>query len=103
MAKPKYDGVIEAVRYNPAGEIQWVRAYVRRGPIFSDRVLLDRAALLEQLKAGKNYMAGRRIPLMAGTFEVSRPVRLAKNGDREVIVTGEAQSDRDGLEEVPIV
>lgn len=103
MAKPKYDGVIEAVRYNPEGEIQWVRAYVRRGPIFSDRVLLDRAALLEQLKAGKNYMAGRRIPLMAGTFEVSRSVRLAKKGDREVIVTGEAQSDRDGLEDVPIV
>lgn len=103
MAKPKYDGVIEAVRYQPDGKIQWVRAYVRRGPIFSDRLLVDRSALIEQLKAGKNYMAGRRIPLMAGTFEVSKPVHLVQKDGVEVIATGETQGDRDGLENVPIV
>jgi len=34
MAQAKYDGVIEAVRYAPAGRISLVRAYERRGPTF---------------------------------------------------------------------
>ena len=103
MAKAKYDGVIEAVRYNPDGRIEWVRAYVRRGPIFSDRLLLDRQALVEQLKAGKSYMAGRRQPLMGGTFEVTKPVRLLHKDGQEVVVTGEQGQTRDSLEDVPII
>ena len=27
MAKQKFDGVVEAVRYTPSGQIEWVRAY----------------------------------------------------------------------------
>jgi hypothetical protein len=103
MAKQKFDGVIEAVRYQPDGQIQWVRAYVRRGVVFSDRMLLDRKTLVEQLKAGKNYMVGRRMPLMASTFEVSGPVRLVEKDGQEVIVTGERGSSRDSLEGVPII
>jgi hypothetical protein len=103
MAKQKYDGVIEAVRYQPDGNIQWVRAYVRRGPVFSDRMLLDRKTLVEQLKAGKNYMVGRRLPLMASSFEVSKTVRLLEKDGQEVIVAGEQGSNRDSLEDVPII
>ena len=52
MAKVKYDGVIEAVHYAADGQVEWVRAYLRRGPAFSDRIMLDRQTLIEDLKAG---------------------------------------------------
>ena len=103
MAKPKFDGVVEAVHYRPDGQIEWVRAYLRRGPIFSDRILLDRETLIEQLKLGKVYLAGKRIPQMAGTFDVSDPLRIAQKNGEEVLVTGEIQADQDRLASVPII
>jgi hypothetical protein len=35
MAKNRFDGVIEAVRYTPEGKIDVVQAYRRRGTAFS--------------------------------------------------------------------
>lgn len=103
MAKSKYDGVVEAVRYGQDGKVDWVRTYLRRGPTWSDYILLDRQALIEYLKAGRNFMVGRRIPLLAGTFEVTVPVRvIQKNGD-EILVTGDLQADRDRLDGVPVL
>lgn len=103
MAKPKIDGVIEAVRYNPDGQIRWVRAYLRRGPTYSDHILLDRQALIEQLKSGKYFMAGERVEQMASTFQLGKPVHLQNNNGQEVLVTGETQSNQDRLDGVPIV
>ena len=51
MADKKFDGVIEAVHYSRGGQIDFVRAYERRGVTFSDRVLLNRKTLLERLSA----------------------------------------------------
>lgn len=100
MAK-KIDGVIEAVRYNPDGQIALVRAYERRGVTFSDRVLLDRATLLEQLKNGKNFSTGQRKEFWASTFELGKAVKsLSKNG-QEVITTRDDGTIRDELEETP--
>ena len=42
MAKIKYDGVITAVHFNPDKQVDWVRAFLRCGPQFSDRIMLDR-------------------------------------------------------------
>ena len=53
MAKINYDGVLEAAHFKPDGQLDWVRVYVRRGPIFSDRILLSRQAFIEQLKGGQ--------------------------------------------------
>jgi hypothetical protein len=103
MAKPKIDGVIEAVRYNPDGQINWVRAYLRRGPTFTDRVLLDRQKLIELLKSGKSIVSGMRVEQMASTFKLGNPVRLLQNNGQEVLVMGEAQSNQDRLEGVPII
>ncbi len=103
MAKVKFDGVVEAVHYNPDGKIKWVRAYLRRGKTFSDIVLLDRQALAEQLKSGKRIMAGKRIPLMASTFEVSRPIRLVQQDGQEVLVIGDKSASKDSLDGVPVV
>jgi hypothetical protein len=103
MAKPKFDGVVEAVHYKPDGQIDWVRAYLRRGAAFSDRILINRQALIEQVKAGKHFLSGKRIPLMAGTFEVSRPVKVIQSNGSEILVTDELQTAQDCLEGVPVI
>jgi hypothetical protein len=96
---PKFDGVIEAVRFKN-GKIELVRAYERRGATFSDHVLLDRKTLLERLKDGKHFVTGQRREFLASTFEVGKPVNLAGNDDRQVVTTA-SQEDHDELEGVP--
>lgn len=103
MARQKYDGVVEAVHYKPDGQVDWVRTYLRRGPTFTDRVLLDRQNLVEHLKSGKTFFVGKRVPQLASTFEISQPVRLIRQGDRDILVTGETQADQDRLDGVPVI
>ena len=103
MGKQKFDGVIEGVRYKPNGEVEWVRAYERRGATYSDHVLLKREALVEKLKSGKKFVAGNRTALLASTFQVTSSVRLMKAGERDILVTGDLQSNQDRLEGVPII
>ncbi|MFN2198224.1 MAG: hypothetical protein ACK2UW_19040 [Anaerolineales bacterium] len=103
MAKnSKFDGVVEAVHYNTDGMIKWVRVYERRGPTFSDLVLIPREDLIRDIKSGKVYMAGRRLELMASTFEVTSPLRVEGSNDSEVLVSGSAgTTDHDLLADVP--
>ena len=101
MAK-KFDGVIEAVRYNPDGQIGLVRAYVRRGVTYSDRVLLDRDTLVEQLKAGKKFITGQRKEFLASTFEFGKPLKVVNKNGGVVITTGEETSQQDEVEETPV-
>jgi hypothetical protein len=103
MGKQKIDGVIEGVHYRPNGEVDWVRAYERRGATYSDHLLLNRETLIQKLKSGKNFMAGSRISLLASTFEISSPVRLIKTGEKEILVTVDLQSSQDRLEGIPII
>jgi hypothetical protein len=103
MAKGKIDGVIQAVRYNPNGQIDWVRAYLRRGPTFSDRVIISRDTLLAYLKSGKKIFIGERQPQMASTFEIRAPLRLVEKDDREFLVAGVLEAERDRLEGVPVL
>ncbi len=103
MAKAKYDGVVQAVRYGSDGQVQWVRAHLRRGPTWSDHVLLDRKTLIEQIKSGKRFMAGKRIPRLAGTFEVSHPIKLVQKDGQEFLATGDADPQRDRLDGVPLI
>lgn len=101
MAKQKFDGVVEAVHYKPDGQVDWVRTYLRRGPVFSDYILLDRQTLVEHLKSGKQYVAGKRIPQLASTFEVTKPLQVIRKGGQEFLATGDLQPDQDCLEGVP--
>ncbi len=89
----KLDGVIEAVRYAPDGRIAMVRAYERRGPAWSDLVLLERAELVRRLGSGKRFALGRRIPRMGGTFETGAAVRLAGAKDGPLVLAGTAPAD----------
>jgi len=101
MARSTFDGVIEAVRYKPDGQVDRVRAFLRRGPTFSDHIMLNRSTLIEHLKSGKRYLTGKRISLMASTFEVGKPLRLVEKDGREVLVIGGQQADKDYLADVP--
>jgi len=103
MFGPKFDGVIEAVHYTPDGQVAWVRVYERSGAAFSDCVILDRAKLVERLKAKKRFVAGRRVPRMAATFDTSVPVRLIREQGREVLITGYLKREQDYLEGIPII
>ncbi len=100
MAK-KIDGVIEAVRYNRKGQIALVRAYVLRGVTYSDRVLLDRDTLVEQLKRGKKFTTGQRKEFLASTFEYGKPVRLISQNGKDYLTTRDDTPQRDTLEETP--
>jgi hypothetical protein len=102
MAKQKFDGVIEAVRYTRNGQIDFVRAYERRGVAFSDRVLLDRKVLLERLKSKKRFVTGARKELLANTFDGGRDVSLVMRDGREFVST-RADAAGDELEGVPVI
>ena len=103
MVKIKYDGVVEAAHFNPDGQLDWVRVYIRRGPIFSDRILLNREAFIEELKSGKSYWVGERIFKMGGKFKVTQPVHLLQRAGNPVIVVGDAHAATDDLPGVPII
>ena len=103
MAKIKYDGVLEAAHFKPDGQLDWVRVYIRRGAIFTDRIMLSRQELADQLKEGKRYMLGERIINMGGKFNVSQPVRLVKLEGKEVLVVGEKGQAKGELVGVPVL
>ena len=103
MAKINYDGVLEAAHFKPDGQLDWVRVYIRRGAIFTDRIMLSRQELADQLKEGKRYMLGERIINMGGKFNVSQPVRLVKLEGKEVLVVGEKGQAKGELVGVPVL
>jgi hypothetical protein len=103
VRQPKYDGIIQAVRYGEDGQILWVRAFLRRGSTWSDHVLIERHALIAQMKSGKHFVAGERIPLEASTFKNSAPMKLVQKDGSEILVAGEIEADRDCLEGVPLI
>ncbi|RME87030.1 MAG: hypothetical protein D6770_10410 [Anaerolineae bacterium] len=101
MARRTVDGVIEAVRYAPDGKIALVRVYERRGPTFSDHILLDRQALLERLKSGQRFVTGRRRPLWGHTFELGKPVRAIQRDGEEFITADGDHARGDDLADTP--
>ncbi len=99
----KLDGVIEAAHFNPDGTLAWVRAYERRGPTWSDVVLLDRDALVERLKKRKRFYVGSRREFLASEFDLTLPVRLVENYRGSALVTGRGGSQKDRLDGIPVV
>jgi hypothetical protein len=97
----KLDGVVEAVRYAPDGQVAMVRIYERRGPTWSDRQLMDRDTLIQKLRAKKRYFIGQRVEFMAGTFQVTDAVRLLSQGGKDILATA-ASADHDSLKGAPL-
>ena len=103
IKKKPYDGVIVAVRYTPLGEIEWVRAFERRGFVFTDHMMMDRSALVERLQEGKRFKTGERMPYQGNDFEINEDIRLVEKNGANVIVAGQASSDMDSLGTLPII
>ena len=98
MPPKKIDGVIEAVRYTQDGSISVVRLYQRHGSVWSDRILLDRLDLVEQLKNGKRYVAGVRKEYLGGVFKAGPAVCYV---DKHIVTAGQTAL-RDLLAGVPL-
>jgi hypothetical protein len=101
MARKKYDGVIEAVRYAPNGQIDMVRMYELRWLVYSDQILLSRAALLEKLSQGKRFVTGQRKTYVGNVFETGKSVHIS--GTSNAIITTKNQAgNQDFLANVPV-
>lgn len=103
FGKKSPDGVVEGVRYDANGQVEWVRMYKRRGPTYSDWKLVDRPALIEMLKEGKKVYAGERVEFQASTFKLGPALKVVERGGKAMIVTGEQPVEKDKLEGVPVV
>jgi hypothetical protein len=103
MAKADYDGVIQAVRYDDQGQVKWVRAFLRRGAVWTDYVLLNRDELVQKLSSGLRFRTGERLHYQGGTFKVTHPVKLVNVNSHEVLVAGSEQVKTDRLEGVPLI
>ena len=101
MANKKIDSIIEAVRYAPDGKVALVRIYDNLGPTYSDRKLLTRDQLVEQLRGKKRFVAGKRIEMMGTSFNTGSDVRLVKVGAGEFVQSTEGSGERDDLKGVP--
>ncbi len=98
----KIDAVVVGVRYLEDGSVDWLRAYERRGPAWSDWKLFRRAEVVKRLQAGETWVTGERLRFQGGTFETRDPLRLLQSGDRQAIVIG-SDSEHDDLRGVPLV
>ncbi len=103
MAAKKFDGIVEAVHYGSDGQVEWVRVYERRGPTFTDRIILHRPELVARLKAGKHFVGGQRIATMASTFTTTRPVKLVSKDGKEFLADGDELLTKDQLKDIPVI
>ena len=98
----KFDGIIEAVRRNSDGQVEMARFYERRGPAWSDHMLISRSELINRLKKGDRFAIGERMEYLGGSFRVITPVQLSNNSGRERITTGSSQDGSIELKEAPL-
>jgi hypothetical protein len=98
MPRTRIDVVIEAVRYGPDGKITLVRTFERRGPVWSDRQLLDRGGLILRLEGGERVVAGRRKKFLGSSMEYGIPVHYADGA----VTTEKMAGGADRLMTVPV-
>lgn len=102
MAQYKFDYLIEAVHYSSAGILEEFRIYEKRGPSFSDHVLISRDELIHLLKKGKKVVVGSRKSYLGSTFEINGEIQLSGSKDLPSIVLGEEPSNQDQLAGIPV-
>jgi hypothetical protein len=103
MAKEKLDGIVEAAHYAADGQLVWVRAYERRGPTFSDVIIIQREELIRRIKGGKKYAAGSRKEYLSSTFEAKSPLHVIRAGDKDYLAFSEEAKASDDLPGLPVI
>lgn len=101
MGPKKFDGVIEAVRYRSTGQIEQVRVYMKRGFVYSDSLLLERSALVEQMSKGRTFVTGQRQMYIANVFVTGKSLHLSGKTD-PIITTKDQAGSQDFLANVPV-
>jgi hypothetical protein len=101
MSEKQIDGVIEAVRYTPGGNVDLVRVYEMQAPVFSDRLILTRDQIIQEMRTGKKFYVGESNPLQASTFKPGNPVVLSGPAGYEVIVQFSGNKRHDDLQGAP--
>ena len=99
----KDDVVVVAVRLDAAGRIDWLRAFERRGPTWSDWIKIARAEAIERIRSGEKFVTGERIIYQAGTFKTFDPVRIEERDGGAYLVSGPENGQGDALARVPIL
>ncbi|HWR66716.1 MAG TPA: hypothetical protein VN364_11415 [Bellilinea sp.] len=98
----KYDGLIESVRRSADGQVEVARFFERRGPTWSDHMLIQRDDLVKRVKKGEKFVIGERLTYMGGTFEVFSKVHLTSNSGKEKLVTSISPDTAIELQEAPL-
>jgi len=108
--KKKIDGVVVGSHYDEDGLVEWVRIFIRRGAVFSDRVNLSRPELISAIKSGKYYVVGNRVEFLAGSFQTSQALSITQHDGFEYVVTSQLNGEtdekppkRDELSGVPVL
>jgi hypothetical protein len=89
MARPKFDGVIEAVRYSTDGNLSVARGYERHGAVWSDRIIFPRQELVDRLKQGRRFVTGVRKTYLGSVFETGSAVHYKND---HILVDDKASS-----------
>lgn len=97
-----YDGMIEAVRRDEDGMVKVARFYERRGPTWSDLMMINRGDLVQRIKKGEKFVIGQRMTYLAGTFDVFSRVELVQNNSSEKLVTDKSADISVELREAPL-
>ena len=78
--------------------ISVVRAYERRGAVWSDQIILGRTELAARLAEGRKFVTGQRKQFLGSVFETASAVHCAG----EYIVSGMESANHDMLVGVSI-
>jgi hypothetical protein len=96
-ASRKMDVVIVAARYDTgSGAVKSAQAYVRRGSIWGDIVLLDRATLLGYVNGRRRVVTGRPKDI-PGDFEVDAVLSASRTDGTQALVAKGRPSGKDDL------
>ncbi|HSB89959.1 MAG TPA: hypothetical protein VLD63_08050 [Anaerolineales bacterium] len=95
-ASRKLDLVVVAARYDSEGRLSLAQGYERRGEVWSDLRLFDRATLIEKLGAQRRVAVGTPTAV-PGDFQELAPVRLQRRNGTVTLGSGALANDRDHL------
>ena len=97
MPTKNFDLLIDSVHYSANGKIEYVRCFERRGPSFSDNLILTRDQLISMFKDGKVIVTGSREPYLGSTFLVQDWVTYHND-----IISTNPTSSKDLLQNTPL-
>jgi len=101
MNSNKADLIIETVHHKHNGQIDFVRAYQKRGSAYSDCLLVKRQELVKMLAKGMKVVTGQRIHLMGNSFSGLIPVSLFTMDNKSLIMTVGSTAGLKELAETP--